>query len=71
MNIRLILFTGIMTALAGMMIGWAVAHISQRELRTKAIIVTGGVLGFTIGSFQEAIREQKSARDRQDEWEEQ
>ncbi len=65
MNIKVILFSGIITALIGAMIGLAIAHISQRDLRTKAIVIGGATLGFVIGAAQCAIREQAKERDRE------
>lgn len=63
MNIRVIILSGIMTALIGAMIGLAVSRISQRIHRHKPIIITGAAIGFAIGSFQAAIREQTESRD--------
>ncbi len=65
MNIRTVIFNGLMTALVGAMIGLAIVHISQRDLRRRPILITGAVLGFTLGSFQEAIRQQKRLRDQE------
>ena len=63
MNIRMIIFSGIMTALIGAMIGLAIVKISQRELRTKAIIIGGASLGFGIGAAYQAIRQEKEERE--------
>jgi uncharacterized membrane protein YebE (DUF533 family) len=63
MNIRMIIFSGIMTAIVGAMIGLAVAKISQRELRTKAIIIGGAALGFSVGAVYESIRQNKLQED--------
>ncbi|MDJ0598030.1 MAG: hypothetical protein QNJ37_04225 [Crocosphaera sp.] len=63
MNIRKILFAGIITALIGAMFGLAVTKIAQREQRKKILVVTGATLGFVIGAFQESIQQQKKLRD--------
>lgn len=63
MNIRVVIFSGIMTALIGAMIGLALTTISHRERRKPIIIVGGASLGFVIGTFQEAVRQQKRQRD--------
>ena len=59
MNVRVIIFSGIMTALIGAMLGLAVAKIGQRELRTKGIVIGGATLGFVVGAIHESIRQQK------------
>jgi presenilin-like A22 family membrane protease len=66
MNIRTIIFSGIIAALIGAMIGLAVARISQRESRAKAIIIGGASLGFIVGAVQESIRQQKDQIDEED-----
>ncbi len=65
MNIRTVIFNGLITALIGAMIGLAIAHIAQKETRRQTIIVTAAALGFAGGSFQEAIRQQKRLRDKE------
>jgi presenilin-like A22 family membrane protease len=65
MNIRTIIFSGIIAALIGAMIGLAVARISQREGRAKAIIIGGAGLGFIVGVVQESIRQQKDQIDKE------
>ncbi|MGK7873058.1 MAG: hypothetical protein AB4426_07020 [Xenococcaceae cyanobacterium] len=73
MNIRGIILSGIITALIGAMIGLAVANISQREFRERAMLIGGAILGFGIGAVHESIRQQKDQRDEelgeQDNWE--
>ena len=59
MNIRTIIFSGIMTALIGAMLGLAVNHISQRTHRRQKAVIGGAVLGFVIGSAYEAIQQNK------------
>ncbi len=63
MNIRKIIFAGIMTALIGAMFGLALTKIAQREQRRKILVVSGATLGFVIGAFQESIQQQKKLRD--------
>jgi presenilin-like A22 family membrane protease len=65
MNIRTILFSGIIAALIGAMIGLAITRISQREARAKAIIIGGASLGFIVGAVQESIRQQKDQIDQE------
>ncbi len=62
MNIRVIIFSGIMAALIGAMLGLAITKISQREQRKPILVVGGATLGFVIGAFQSSIREQKRLR---------
>ena len=62
MNIRVILFNGIMTALIGAMLGLAVAHIGQRAARQKIIIIGGASLGFGVGAVAAAVRQQQQSR---------
>ena len=59
MNLRTIVFSGIMTALIGAMLGLAVNHISQRTSRKPVSVIGGAVLGFVIGSAYEAIQQNK------------
>ena len=62
MNLRMIVFSGIMCALIGAMIGLAISKIAQRETRTKIIIVAGGTLGFLVGSAYEGVNQQQKER---------
>ena len=59
MNIRTIIFSGIMTALIGAMLGLAINHISQRTSRRPVAVIGGAVLGFVIGSAYEAVQQNK------------
>lgn len=68
MNLKAIIFAGIMSALIGAMIGIAVVHIAQREQRRRPIIITGATVGFIIGAVQQAVRNEK--QEREDEYEE-
>ena len=63
MNIRKIIFAGILTALIGSMFGLALTKIAQREDRGKIMLITGATLGFLVGAFQESIQQQKKIRD--------
>lgn len=62
MNLKVVLFSGIVTALIGAMVGVALAHISQRELRKQAILVGGASLGFVLGATSSIIMQQKQER---------
>lgn len=63
MNIRKVIFAGIITALIGAMFGLAVTKIAQKERREKILVVSGATLGFVIGVFQESVQQQKKLRD--------
>ncbi|MGB5632317.1 MAG: hypothetical protein WBM44_11650 [Waterburya sp.] len=63
MNIRMIIFSGIMTALIGSMLGLAVNTISQRTSRRPVAVIGGAVLGFVIGSAFQAIQENKDEQE--------
>jgi hypothetical protein len=78
MNIKLIIFSGIVTALIGSVVGLAVAHIGQKEfnqfkyesqvyedLYQKYYGFIGAGLGFVIGVSQECVRELKEQRDKE------
>lgn len=75
MKIRLILFSGIMTAIVGAVIGLAATKIGQhnfnqlkyegqyyQDLQKKYVLI-GASLGFALGVGQECIRELKTERD--------
>ena len=59
MNLRMLIFSGIMTALVGAMLGLVVAHIAERESRQQAAIVVGSTLGFAIGVGYEAMQQNR------------
>jgi hypothetical protein len=75
MNIKLIIFSGVMTALVGAVIGLAAAQIGQRgfnqlkfqgqyyqDLHNKYTLI-GGSLGLVVGVAQECVRELKADRE--------
>lgn len=63
MNFRLMIFSGIMMALIGAMLGLAVNTISQRPERRQIAVIGGASLGFVIGAFYEAVRQNKAEND--------
>lgn len=62
MNLKMMFFSGIMTALIGLMLGLAVSEISQREHRRNIVIVGGGILGFVLGFTYQGIKQEKDSR---------
>jgi hypothetical protein len=78
MNVKLILFSGIITALLGSIFGLTVAHIGQKDfhkpkyesqfysnLYYKYYGLIGTGLDFAIGVGQECVRELKTQRDKE------
>ncbi|WP_330202547.1 hypothetical protein [Cyanobacterium sp. Dongsha4] len=65
MNLKMMLFSGIMTALIGLMLGLAVSEISQRVQRRNIVIVGGGVLGFVLGFTYQGIKQEKDERQKE------
>ena len=61
MNFRMIVYTGIMTALVGAMLGLGINYISQRTSRKPHAVVGGAVLGFVIGSAYQALSQNYQA----------
>jgi hypothetical protein len=74
MNIKLIIFSGIMTALIGAVIGLAATKIGQRnfnqleysdqyyqDLQNKYVLIGAGI-GLAIGMGQQCVRELKTQR---------
>ena len=70
MNVKTIIFSGIMTALIGAMLGLAINHISQRDARKNVALVVGSTLGFVIGAGYEAIQQNKPEEEELEELEE-
>ncbi|MGK7945226.1 MAG: hypothetical protein AB4058_12220 [Microcystaceae cyanobacterium] len=62
MNFRTVIFSGLMASLIGLMIGFALVHITGREARKRPILITSSILGFVIGSFQESVNQQQRHR---------
>lgn len=77
MNIKLIFFSGIVTAALGSVLGLAVAHIGQQDfndLKYESEIyqdlndyyaLIGAGLGLAVGISQECVRELKAQRDKE------
>lgn len=63
MNIRKVIFAGIITALIGAMFGLALTKIAKREQRKPILLIGGATLGFVIGAFHESIQQQRKLRD--------
>jgi hypothetical protein len=59
MNIRTIIFSGIMNALIFAMLGLAINHISQRPSRRNIAVIGGATLGFVLGAGYQAIIQNK------------
>ena len=59
MNVRMLVFSGIMTALVGALLGLVVAHIAERESRQKTAVIVGSTLGFAIGVGYEAMQQNR------------
>lgn len=60
MNIKLIVFSGLMTCVAGVVLGIALAEINRADHRPEApqqYAAMGAGLGLVIGSGQEALRQ--------------
>lgn len=59
MNLRMLIFTGIMTALSGALLGVVVVHLAERESRQRVAIVVGSTVGFAIGVGYEAMQQNR------------
>ena len=59
MNLIMVIFTGIMTALSGALLGIVVVHIAERESRQRVAIVVGSTVGFAIGVGYEAMQQNR------------
>jgi hypothetical protein len=77
MNVKLIIFSGIVTAALGFIMGLAIAQIGQKDFNrlhyesqfyddlNDSYGLIGAGLGFAIGTSQECVRELKKQRDRE------
>jgi hypothetical protein len=77
-NIRMVLFSGIITALVGSIIGLAAAQMGQRDFNQlryestayrslhQRYALIGAGIGFAVGIGQECLRELKVQRDREE-----
>jgi len=63
MNIRMLIFSGIMTAFAGATLGLVIAHIAERDSRRPTAIIVGSTLGFAIGVGYEAMQQNRERID--------
>jgi hypothetical protein len=63
MNLKMMIFSGIINAGILAMIALAVNHISGREHRRTIVVTGGAVLGFVIGCAYEGIAQQKNDDD--------
>ena len=59
MNFKMLIFSGIMTALVGVVLSLVINHISQWESRKPLAIIFGSTLGFVIGVSYEAVQQSK------------
>jgi hypothetical protein len=72
MNVKRIIFSGLVTALIGTGLGLVLAHIFPTPYRAlypdmkRKYMVIGAVAGLLFGSGQEAVRQLKQESDRQD-----
>ena len=78
MNMRLVLFSGIVSSLAGMVIGVAATKIGQRDFNSmqypsesyvimySRFIWYGAAIGASVGMAQECVRQLKQERDQEE-----
>lgn len=78
MNCRIVLFSAIMTAMAGAVISVAACQMGNKDFNQpkyqsqayrdlqKSYLPIGAALGFTLGAGQECIRQLKAQRDQED-----
>lgn len=59
MNFKMLIFTGVMTALAGAILGLVVNHTSSERSRQPIYIIVGSTLGFAVGVGYEAVQQNK------------
>lgn len=63
MNVRMLIFSGMMTALVGAFLGLIVAHATERETRRAIAITVGSGVGFVIGVGYEAMQQNRERED--------
>lgn len=63
MNLKMMIFSGIVNAGIVAMIALAVNHISGREHRRTIVVTGGAILGFVIGCAYQGIAQQKDDDD--------
>lgn len=63
MNLKMMIFSGIVNAGIVAMIALAVNHISGREHRRTIVVTGGAILGFVIGCAYQGIAQQKNDDD--------
>ena len=69
MNYRMIIYSGVMTALIGAMLGLVVSRMTdhaivvRRELSGRRFAVVGTSLAFVLGAGYEAVRQEKARRE--------
>ncbi|WP_253274178.1 hypothetical protein [Myxosarcina sp. GI1] len=55
----MLVFTGILTAFAGGLLGLVIAHIAEKESRQTIAIVVGSSLGLAIGVGYESMQQNR------------
>jgi hypothetical protein len=73
MNLKLIVFSSLITAIIGAMLGFAVGEVFSPKYTSeiyqdtpRKYAVVGGVAGLIIGGCQESIRQLKKQRDEEE-----
>lgn len=72
MNLKLIIFSGMITAAVGSGVGWLLANIFPTpytmfyQNQERSYIIIGAVGGLLLGSSQESLRQLKVQRDREE-----
>lgn len=73
MNLKLIIFSSLITAMIGATIGFAVGELFKPKFSSqiyqdvhRQYSIIGGVSGLVVGSCQEVIRQMKKQRDEED-----
>jgi hypothetical protein len=62
MNLKTMLFSGVINAMIVAMIALAVNYISGREHRRTIVVTGGAILGFVTGCAFQCIKQQKNDR---------